>query len=68
MTALGVFATIIFWCGCCGMLFGAFVALVGMLTDDEDAGAATREDRGGWAVPSSGRAKQSHIAHDEDDQ
>jgi hypothetical protein len=63
------YATAMFWCASCGVLFGAFLALVGWLTDNEDVRVTTRTNRGGGAEPSSDpTVKQSHIAHDRNGQ
>lgn len=68
MTPLAIFAAVIFWCGCGGMLFGVLLALTAPLTHEGYERAATRKGRGGDAVPSSGPTnKQSHIAHDRAD-
>lgn len=64
MIPLGIFATVIFWTGCCGMLFGAFLALSGLLETVADEG------QGGETELADHRSIGNYVAdrtHDRDD-
>jgi hypothetical protein len=59
MTALGIIATVIFWTGCCGMLFGAYLALTGETVIDKGRWGETEQ------VDHRSRSSQGFALHDE---